>query len=63
MQQRSHSLPKRYNKIRRFDYRPVPLVLQGISNKTEQIGNRSQLCKAAQVIWFLIQIDHFGTYE
>ena len=31
--------------------------------KTEQIGNRSQICKAADVMKFLVQIDYFGTYD
>ena len=31
--------------------------------KTEQIGNRSEIRKAAQVMKFLVQIDYFGTYD
>ena len=31
--------------------------------KTEQIGNRSQICKAADVVKFLLLVDYFGTYD
>ena len=31
--------------------------------KTEQIGNRSQIFKAADVMKFLVQVDYFGTYD
>ena len=31
--------------------------------KTEQIGNRSQICKAAVGMKFLVQVHYFGTYD
>ena len=31
--------------------------------KPEQIGNRSQICKSADAMKFLVQIDYFGTYD
>ena len=31
--------------------------------KTEQIGNRSQICKAAVGMKFLPQVHYFGTYD
>ena len=31
--------------------------------KTEQIGNRSQICKAAAGMKFLAQVHYFGTYD
>ena len=37
--------------------------IQGVSKKTEQIGNRSQFCKSAAFMMFLVQIDYFGTYD
>ena len=27
------------------------------------MGNRSQFCKVAAVMMFLVQIDYFGTYD
>ena len=38
------------------------LAIQCIKN-TEQIGNRSQICKLADAMKFLVQIDYFGTYD
>ena len=38
-------------------------VIQGVSEKTEQIWNRSQLRKAVEVMNSLVQIDYLGTYD
>ena len=35
----------------------------GCIKKTEQLGKRSQIRKAAEVMKFLVQIDYFGTYD
>ena len=37
--------------------------IQGVLKKTEQIGNRSQICKAAVGMKFLAQVHYFGTYD
>ena len=37
--------------------------LECMDKKNEQIRNRSQICKAADVIKFLVQVDYFGTYD
>ena len=29
----------------------------------EKIGNRCQICKAAEVMTFLVKKDYFGTYD
>ena len=34
-----------------------------VSKKTEQIRNRSQICKAAFGMKFLAQVHYFGTYD
>ena len=39
------------------------MVIQGVSEKTEQIWNRSQRREAAQSMKFLINIDCLGTYD
>ena len=40
-----------------------PFNIQGVSEKTEQIWNRSQRREAAQSMKFLINIDCLGTYD
>ena len=37
--------------------------VQGVSKKPEHIGNRSQFCKAATDMMFLVPMDCFGTYD
>ena len=49
------------NKISTASYVPYGRYTECIK-KTEQIGNRSQVYKAADVITFLVQVDYFGTY-
>ena len=41
----------------------VNIYIQGVSEKTEKIWNRSQRCEAAQSMKFLINIDCLGTYD
>ena len=39
------------------------LIIQGVSEKTEQIWNRSQRREAAQSMKFFINIDCLGIYD
>ena len=34
-----------------------------VDKKNQRIRNRSQICKAAAVMKFLVQVDYFGTYD
>ena len=38
-------------------------VCRVYKKKTEQIGNHSQICKAAVGMKFLAQVHYFGTYD
>ena len=54
---------RRYKYILTGKHACWPVVLQGVSTNIEQIGNRSQIFKAADGMKFLVQTDYFGTYD
>ena len=51
------------NDIGQYLYKNSAFPIQGVSKNIGNIGNRSQICKAAEVMKFLVQIDSFGTYD